>query len=69
MYYRETSTQQKVDASPPALNGGWWSPYQLRALTVLDLTNKDSPVRLLTTSKVHYENDLLSGVVIWTRSR
>ena len=67
MLYPETFTRLRVDERPPVLNGGWWSPYQKRAHTVLGSTSVVTHVLPLATSKVRYENVQLSDVVIWTR--
>lgn len=68
MYYPATSTRLKVDARAPALNGGWWSPYQRQAPIALGSMPQGVLVLQQATSKARYESDLSSDVAIWTPS-
>lgn len=68
MLYLEISTRPRVGGKAPVLNGGWWSPFRRQERIALDSMSTATLVLLPATSRVRYESDQSSDVVIWTRS-
>jgi hypothetical protein len=68
MLYLETFTRLRVVGKAPVLKAGWWSPFRRQERIVSDSISTATLVLLPATSRVRYESDQSSDVVIWTRS-